>query len=206
MQRKSPEAKYHEEHSHRLKYKVCVSGAAETSHCAADALGKAELLGREIAKRGLVLVTGATTGIPYWSAKGAKAEGGIVIGFSPAASKAAHVKTYHLPLDYHDVIVYTGFEYAGRNLILTRSADAIITICGRLGSLNEFTVGFEDKKPMGVLEGSGGIADIVRGLVEGSHRGPGKIVYSSDPAELVDKLLKLIESEGEKNDTKGRVF
>ena len=206
MEKKSPAAKYHETHGHRLKYKVCVSGAAETSHCAADALEKAEILGREIAKRGLVLVTGATTGIPYWSAKGAKAEGGFVIGFSPAASKTAHVKTYHLPLDYHDVIVYTGFEYAGRNLILTRSADAIITMCGRLGTLNEFTIGFEDQKPMGVLEGTGGVAEIIRSLVEGAHRGPGKIVYASDPAELVDKLITLMMSEEEKNGTKGRTF
>lgn len=190
----------------RLKYKVCVSGAAETGHCAADALEKSEELGREIARHGLVLVTGATTGIPYWAAKGAKQEGGTVIGFSPASSKASHVKTYHLPLDYHDIIVYTGFEYAGRNLILTRSSDAIITACGRLGTLNEFTIGFEDQKPMGVLEGSGGIADIVRGLVEGAHRGPGKIAFSSDPKTLVEKVIALIKADEEKNGIKGRTL
>lgn len=186
-------------HSHHLKYKICVSGSAETSSCASDAVEKAERIGREIAKRGLVLVTGATTGIPYWSAKGAKSEGGIVIGLSPAASKIAHVKTYHLPLDYHDLIIYTGFNYAGRNLLLTRSSDAIITICGRIGTLNEFTIGFEDQKPMGVLEGSGGVADRLREIVANSHRGPGKIVFSSDPSELIDKLLGLIESEDKKN-------
>jgi hypothetical protein len=190
----------------RLKYKVCVSGAAETGHCAADALAKAEELGREIARHGLVLVTGATTGIPYWAAKGAKQEGGTVIGFSPASSKVSHVKTYHLPLDYHDIIVYTGFEYAGRNLILTRSSDAIITACGRLGTLNEFTIGFEDQKPMGVLEGSGGIADIVRGLVEGAHRGPGKIAFSSDPKTLIEKVIALIKADEEKNGIKGRAL
>ena len=53
-----------------MKYKICVSGAAETGHCAKDALEKAELLGQEIAKAGMILVTGATTGTPYWSAKG----------------------------------------------------------------------------------------------------------------------------------------
>lgn len=184
---------------HHLKYKICVSGAAETSSCSGGAVEKAEAIGREIAKRGLVLVTGATTGIPYWSAKGAKSEGGIVIGLSPAASKIAHVKTYHLPLDYHDLIIYTGFNYAGRNLLLTRSSDAIITICGRIGTLNEFTIGFEDQKPMGVLEGSGGIADRLREIVASSHRGPGKIVFSSDPSDLVDKLLDLIELEDKKN-------
>lgn len=178
---------------HHLKYKICVSGAAETGHCAADALEKAEQIGRAIAEAGMVLVTGATTGIPYWAAKGAKEAGGIVIGLSPASSEAAHVKTYRLPTDYHDLIVYTGFEYAGRNLLLTRSADGIITICGRMGTLNEFTIAYEDQKPVGVLTDSGGMADSIKEIVEKSHRGPGKVVYHSDPKQLLEKLLALIE-------------
>ena len=181
-------------HQH-LKYKICVSGAAETGHCSLDALEKAEKLGEEIAKAGLVLVTGATTGIPYWSAKGAKKANGIVFGLSPAASEAAHIKSYHLPIDYHDAIVFTGFDYSGRNLLLTRSADAVIVICGRIGTLNEFTIAFEDKKPIGVLEGTGGAADWVRDLVSKAHRGAGKIVYSSDPKELLKMVVELIDQE-----------
>lgn len=193
-------------HAYHLKYKICVSGAAETGHCAEGTLEKAEQVGREIAKRGMILVTGATTGTPYWAAKGAKEAGGTVIGLSPAASKLAHVKTYRLPLDYHDLIVYTGFDYAGRNLLLTRSADAIITICGRIGTLNEFTIGFEDQKPMGVLEGTGGTADKLRAIVEESHRGPGKVVYSHDPADLLDQIVALIEAEEKKDGIKGRAL
>lgn len=193
-------------HTGNLKYKICVSGAAETGHCAVDAHEKAELIGREIAKRGLVLVTGATTGMPYWSAKGAKAEGGIVIGLSPAASKAHHLKSYRLPVDYHDLIIYTGFDYAGRNLMLTRSADAVIIICGRIGTLNEFTIAYEDKKPIGVLEKTGGTADMTRTILEEAHRGPGKVVFSDNPATLVDKLIELIEREEEHNGVKGRVL
>src|SRR4030042_2096744 len=119
-----------------LKYKICVSGAAETDCCAPSALEKAKEVGQEIVRHSGVLVTGATTGIPYWAAIGAKEEGGISIGLSPAASEAAHIKTYHLPVDYFDMIIYTGFEYAGRNLLLTRSSDAVIIICGRIGTLN----------------------------------------------------------------------
>lgn len=206
MSRKTVPQRDHENHRHILRYKICVSGASETGHCAPDAFEKAETVGREVAKRGLILVTGATTGIPYWAAKGAKAEGGIVIGLSPAASKAAHMKTYRLPTDYHDLIVYTGFEYSGRNLLLTRSSDAVIIICGRIGTLNEFTIAFEDEKPIGVLEGTGGTADFLRDLVGRSHRGPGKIVYANDPAELIDRLLVIIEAEEERNGTKGRAL
>jgi len=182
-----------------LRCKIGVSGAAETGFCAPDAVEKAEFMGREIAKAGLVLVTGATTGIPYWAAKGAKEEGGFVVGLSPAASEAAHLKTYHLPVDYHDIIIYTGFEYSGRNLLLTRSVDAVIVMCGRIGTLNEFTIAFEDKKPIGVLEGTGGLADDIHELVKKSHRGPGKIVYSKDPKELLQKLIMLTDEEKRQN-------
>ncbi len=180
---------------YHLKYKICVSGSAVTDTAAPGTVEKAELIGRLIAERGMILVTGATTGIPYWAAKGAKEAGGIVIGLSPAASKAAHVKGYHLPVDYHDVIIYTGFEYSGRNLLLTRAADAVITISGRVGTLNEFTIAFEDKKPQGVLTKTGGTGDMLKDILERSHRGMGKVVFDSDPERLLDKVIALIEEE-----------
>ncbi len=180
-----------------LKYKICVSGAAETGHCAEGALESSKEIGRQIIKQGGVLVTGATSGMPYWAAIGAKEENGIVIGLSPAVSEKAHIKKYRLPIDFHDLIIYTGFNYAGRNLLLTRSSDAVIIVCGRIGTLNEFTIAFEDHKPIGVLIGSGGTADEVKKIVENSHRGPGKIVYESNPKKLVEKLIKLVNKEKE---------
>lgn len=188
----------HKAAQYQLKYKICVSGAAETKHCAPDVEEKAEELGRLIAKRNMILVTGATTGLPYWAAKGAKEEGGIVIGFSPAASKLAHTNVYRLPIDYHDLIVYTGFDYSGRNLLLTRASDAIITVCGRMGTLNEFTIAFEDRKPQGVLTGYGGTTDMIEDIIREAHRGPGKVVFEKEPAKLIDKLVELIKAEERK--------
>jgi uncharacterized protein (TIGR00725 family) len=178
-----------------MKYKIAVSGAAETGHCNTNALNMALEMGKEIVRQNGIVITGATIGVPYWAARGAKEEGGISIGLSPAATEKAHVKSYHLPTDYFDLIVYTGFDYSGRNLLLTRSADAIIVICGRMGTLNEFTIAFEDDKPIGVLEGTGGTADMVREIVERSHRGPGKIVYDSEPKRLLEKVLKAVKKE-----------
>jgi uncharacterized protein (TIGR00725 family) len=181
-----------------MRYKICISGAAETGHCQAGTLDKAKELGREIIRQNGVLVTGATGGIPYWAAIGAKEEGGIVIGLSPAASEIAHRKSYRLPTDYHDVIIYTGFEYAGRNLLLARSSDAVVVTCGRIGTLNEFTIAFEDQKPIGVLTNTGGTADLIKPIVKKGHRGPGKIVYDSDPKRLISKVIKLVEKEKSK--------
>ncbi len=178
-----------------MKYKIAVSGAAETTHCKDNAMERAIELGREIVRHNAVLVSGATTGFPLWVAKGAKEEGGISIGLSPAATEKAHIKTYHLPTDYFDLIIYTGFDYSGRNLLLTRSADAVIIGCGRMGTLNEFTIAFEDNKPIGILEGSWETDELVKEIVEKAHRGPGKIVYDSDPKRLVEKLLKLVKKE-----------
>ncbi|MBI4160684.1 MAG: LOG family protein [Candidatus Yanofskybacteria bacterium] len=178
-----------------LKYKFVVSGAAEIGHCAVDADKRAYEIGQEIVKHGGILITGATKGIPDFAARGARDAGGISIGISPAASYAAHVRSYRLPTDNYDFIIYTGFDYSGRNLLLTRSADAVIICCGRIGTLNEFTIAFEDNRPIGVLEGSGGTADEIRHIVDAGHRGKGKIVYDSDPKRLIEKLIDLISEE-----------
>lgn len=181
-------------HMH-LKIKLCVSGAAETGHCAPDALEKTKELGKQIVLHNAVLVTGATTGAPYWAAIGAKEAGGFVIGVSPASSEIEHVKKYHLPLDYHDIIIYTGFGYSGRNLLLTRSSDAVLMTCGRMGTLNEFTIAFEDEKVIGVLTGTGGMADEVEGILKKAHKGMGKVVFDSDPKTLVEKVIAMVEKE-----------
>ncbi|MBI2639862.1 MAG: LOG family protein [Candidatus Sungbacteria bacterium] len=181
-------------HTH-LKLKICISGAAETGLCSADALEKTKELGRQVIKQGAVLVTGATTGAPLWGAIGAKEESGFVIGLSPAVSEEEHVKKYRLPVDYHDIIIYTGFGYAGRNLLLTRSSDAVMISCGRMGTLNEFTIAFEDNKPIGVLTETGGMADELDGLLEKAHRGRGKVVFDNDPARLVKKVIEMAAKE-----------
>lgn len=178
-----------------LKYKICVSGAARTDCCAPGTMEKTKEVGRQIVEQGGAVLTGATTGVPYWAAIGAKEAGGISIGMSPAVSEVAHIKTYHLPIDYYDIIIYTGFEYTGRNLILTRASDAVIIICGRLGTLNEFTIAFEDQKPIGILTGTGGMADQLKDIVAKGNRGPGKIIYDSDPEKLVKKVIELVKKE-----------
>ncbi|MEK7203847.1 MAG: LOG family protein [Patescibacteria group bacterium] len=182
-----------------MRYKFAVSGAADTGMCEIDAPTKAEEVGREVVRQGGILVTGATNGIPDFAAKGAKDEGGVVIGMSPAASYQHHVKTYKLPTDYYDTIIFTGFDYSGRNLLLTKSADAVIIICGGFGTLNEFTIAFEDNKPIGVLTGTGGTAEEIAGLlteIEDPHRhGAGKVIFNENPKELISELVKLIEKD-----------
>lgn len=177
-----------------LRYKIAVSGSAK-NNCAPGAYQKARIMGQELAKRGVVLISGATTDIPHWAAMGSKEEGGISIGLSPAVSKHEHVKKYKLPTSYMDLIIYTGFDYSGRNLLMIRSADAAIFACGRVGTLNEFTIAFEDKKPIGILTGSGGITTEIESILDTSERGRHNVVFDDDPVRLVDKVLDLVKEE-----------
>lgn len=183
-----------EKHAH-LKIKICVSGAAETGHCGIDALEKGKDVGREIVRQGAVLVTGATTGFPFWAAMGAKEEGGVSLGISPASTEQEHVDSYKLPLEYMDLIIFTGTGYSGRNLLLTRSSDAVIVGCGRIGTLNEFTIAFEDDKPIGVLEGEWPTDELIKKILAESHRGEGKVVFDPDPKRLLEKVIDLVKKE-----------
>lgn len=177
-----------------MKYKIAVVGASKRLyHCSKNSPELAKEVGRQIAQRDCILLTGATTGLGHFAAMGAKEAGGFTVGLSPAATEKEHKRKYRLPTEYLDVIIYTGFGYAGRNVLMTRAADGAILICGGKGTLDEFSTAFEDQKPTGVLEGTGGVADTIKYLIKNMHRGPGKIVYDKDPKKLVDKLINLIK-------------
>ena len=179
-----------------MKYKIGVSGSAE-NNCTPGAFAKAREVGRQIAMANAVCVTGDTVGVPHAAAHGAKAAGGITVGISPAASLQEHVRKYHLPNDDMDLIIYTGFNYSGRNLLFIRSCDGVIFVCGRVGTLNEFTIAFEDQKPIGILMGTGGITTEIEEILEVSKRGKKNIVFDTDPDLLVEKVLAMVEKEDE---------
>ena len=182
-----------------MKYKIAVSGAAEVGHCCKEIEKLSKEIGKEIARQKCVLITGATTGIPYFAALGCKEAGGFNVGFSPATSEAAHLKTYKLPVDSFDVMIYTGADYVGRNVIMTKSVDGVIIICGRMGTLHEFATAFEIQKPIGVLEKTGGTADKIKLIATGPYRGVKKVVYERDPKKLIQKLINLIRKEKKRN-------
>ena len=181
-----------DKHTH-IKVKIGVSGAAETGHCGRDALEKAKALGSEIVRQGGILVTGATTGFPFWSSIGAKEASGIVIGLSPAKDEREHIEQYKLPLDYNDLIVYTGFGFPGRDLLFTRSCDAVLIGCGRIGTLHEFTIAFEDQKPIGILEGEWTMDEQIRDIIAKGNRPADNVIFDPDPKRLVERIIEMIE-------------
>ena len=181
------------------KIKLCVSGSSENSNCTQGSLEVAEALGREIARHNAILVTGACNGFPLWTAMGSKEEGGISLGFSPASNEKEHTLDYRLPLDYMDTVIYTGLGYSGRSLLLSKTADAVFVGCGRIGTINEFTVAYEDGKPVGVLEGGWMTDEIVKFIMNESHRTNKNIVFVSDPKRLVEKVIDMVQQNKSHN-------
>jgi len=155
-------------------------------------VGKAERLAQAIAKRDVVLFTGATTGIVYVVGKAAHDAGCFHIGVSPASNELEHVQHYKLPLDACDAIVYTGFGLKGRNVVLVRSCDVVLFVAGAMGSLNEFTIAHDEGKIIGCLTGTGGVADESSYVLQkfGKRSTMARVFTDDDPDKLIEKCLQ----------------
>ncbi len=176
---------------------ISVSGAAEVAHCGPSVIATAKELGREIARQGAQIITGATSGFPMYAAEGAKEAGGFSFGLSPAASKKEHLEVYRLPLKAMDTVVYTGFGFPGRDLMLVRSSDAIIIGCGRIGTIHEFTIGWEANLPMGILVGPWATDEVIKNIIDNSNRTNPNVIFESDPKKMVEKLIAMVNKEGQ---------
>jgi len=153
-------------------------------------------LGAAIARRGYVLVTGACPGIPQEAVRGAKEEGGIVVGVSPALNLEEHVKEYRSPTRGYDAIIYTGSGLMGREIENIRSCDVVVFAGGRSGTLGEFAIAYDEAKAIGVLEGTGGITEHLKEIISMMKKETGAIVcYDADPERLLDKLEHIYKEQ-----------
>jgi uncharacterized protein (TIGR00725 family) len=154
---------------------------------------KARQLGRAIAEKGYVFINGACPGLPHDAMLAAKEGGALTIGISPAFSEYEHVNEYLSPHD-HDILLYTGMGFMERDIINIRSADGVIIIGGGIGTLNEFTIAYDEGRPTGIITNSGGISNSIPHIVEEISKRtlPPNVVFDDDPAKLLDKLVVAI--------------
>jgi uncharacterized protein (TIGR00725 family) len=152
----------------------------------------AEQLGTAIADRNCVLITGATTGLPDMVSRAARKNGGLTVGISPAETLEEHERL-GLPPDGAEIIIHTGFGFKGRNVVNIRSSDIVIIFGGATGTLNEFTIAYDEGKVVGILEGSGGIAGHIKEILAFCHKPTrARLVYGSEPGKLLDACLKIL--------------
>ncbi|MEI6520280.1 MAG: hypothetical protein WCO98_09630 [bacterium] len=154
-------------------------------------------LGHAIANNDCIIITGACPGLPHDAVCGAREAGGMTVGVSPGHNLAEHTIKYNSPWQEYDVIVYTGSGLMGREITGVRSCDIVVLVGGRSGTLGEFAIAYDEGKLIGVLQGTGGIAEHVSTLVDVMHKDTGAmIIYDSDPHKLVEKLLNVYRQRG----------
>ena len=137
-------------------------------------------VGKGVAKRGAILVTGGLGGVMEAACKGASDAGGVALGIIPYDEFSKANK-------YCNVIVCSGVGYA-RNFITAYSADGTIIIGGGIGTLIEAVV-YMKKKPVVALAGSGGIADRYAGKYL-NDRKLVKISSARNAKEAVDYIMR----------------
>jgi len=173
------------------QFKVAVLGSADVVEDSVQGK-RAFAIGREVASRQGALLTGGCGGLPHAAALGAKAAGGLTVAVSPAINRDEHQSVYCYPAD-SDVILFTGMGPKGRNVILVRSADAAIFIGGGMGTLNEFTIAFDELGAeccIGILAHSSGLSDELARLATLVERSPAaSLVVESDTEKLVEILF-----------------
>lgn len=159
-------------------------------------LDKGLRMGQEIAQRGCVLITGACPGLPHQAVVGAKSAGGFVVGISPALNFEEHAMRYASPYNGYDAIIYTGSGLMGREIENIRSCDMVVFMGGRSGTLGEFAIAYDEAKIIGVLKGTGGITDKIDTIISFIKKNTGaQVVYSEEPAELLDKLFAVYKEK-----------
>lgn len=179
-----------------MKYRIGIMGSSQGPRIKIqENVKKAIMIGQEVARANCILVNGACPGLPDEAAYGAKNVGGLTMGISPAFSEHEHKKLYKSPSDNYDILLYTGLGLMERDLINIRSSDAIIILGGGIGTLNEFTVAFDEGKVIGVLTGSGGVSNHVEEILTICDRQMEDfVVFDSDPKILVQKVLERLEN------------
>ena len=185
---------------------IGVMGSSQLAEDPTEASRLEELarrLGGAIADRRCILVTGATTGYPDLVSRASRSRGGMTVGISPAESREEHASRYSLPDDGANTIIYTGFGLKGRNVINVRSSDIVIVFGGGIGTLNEFTIAWDEGKIIGILEGTGGVTEQISEVVKlagrrrGEHRGADPLlVRETEPEKLLDACLKIWRRQG----------
>ncbi len=150
---------------------IAVIGAGQ---CSEEIAQVAEAVGRELARRGAILVCGGLGGVMEAACRGAKAEGGLTIGILPGS-------TSHEGNPYVDIPVVTGLGEA-RNIVVVRTSQAVIAVNGEYGTLSEIAYALKLGIP---------VVGLNTWQLAKEGRPESAIFEVTTPVEAVDKALKL---------------
>jgi uncharacterized protein (TIGR00725 family) len=147
---------------------VGVIGAGD---CSDTVYELARKVGYEIGKRGWGLVCGGLYGVMEGAARGCHEAGGMTVGLLPGVEKTSANPFIRIPIP-------TGLN-EGRNLVLVRTADVLISIAGGYGTLSEIALALKMNKPVIGLE--------TWKDIHGVH-------YVSSPQDAIQSVIKFLSS------------
>lgn len=187
-----------------MKYKIGVFGS-NAKELSQDIIYKAQQVGKELAGYDIIIITGASSGVPYQAANEAAKRRIEIWGYSPNVDIKSQKKfspNDNISIYKRLIFIPKNFEFVSnpqvckkyRNVISTASCDAGIIIAGRWGTLNEFTNLYDMGKIIGVLTKTGGIADELPRMCKLiSKKSKAKVIFSSSAKTLVKKLIKQLD-------------
>jgi uncharacterized protein (TIGR00725 family) len=123
-----------------LKNSKIIGVIGQGHDCSPELLNAAEKVGYFIAQRNAILICGGLGGVMEAACRGAKRGGGTTIGVIPTKQKSD-------ANEFVDIPIVTGFGEA-RNIIIVRSADALIAVGGKYGTLSEIAFALSFGKPI----------------------------------------------------------
>lgn len=120
--------------------RIAVIGAGEAT---LEDIAQAESVGRLLGERGAVLVCGGLGGVMEAAAKGCTRAGGLTIGILPGREASGANAWIRLPL--------ATAMGEGRNVLVVRSAEAVIAVGGSWGTLSEIALARKIGRPVILL-------------------------------------------------------
>lgn len=175
-----------------MQTRIAVIG--QSGQVSTHATDLAEQVGRLIAQKKGILLTGGRDGIMEAASRGAFSAGGLVVGILPGDDPSVANAFVQIPIT-------TGLGFVQRSAVLIHSADLIIMLAGGNGTLGELSMAYQNGKDVVVLEDSGGWADRIRSIAPDGfldERKNAKIHYAQTASSAVELAFSLIEKVAKK--------
>jgi uncharacterized protein (TIGR00725 family) len=155
-----------------------VCAVAGGSSCSREESAAAREVGRLLARAGFVVATGGLGGVMEAASRGAREEGGLVLGILPGPDA-----TDANP--FVDVAVPTGLGDA-RNALVAATGDALVAVGGGFGTLSEVALALKRGIP---------VVGLGTWRLDPERLPPGgRVREAATPAEAVGLVLELVEA------------
>lgn len=138
----------------------------------------AEEVGRQLARRGVILICGGLGGVMEAACRGAASEGGITVGILPGDNRQTANPYVQIP-------IVTGIGYA-RNMAVAKSAQVVIAIGGGYGTLTEIAFAMQSEIP---------VIGLNTWSISKNDLPDNSIITVENPVDAVDRAISIISAQ-----------